>query len=301
MVAPDDPPIDDPILESLARRRNVAAAFAVFFFLIIVVTGALDLTTAVTEDRTFTVGASPRLIVHDRVGGGLRGAIEVHAGADSRLRVEGEVHGTWRVRYRLEQRGDDVVIEVYPRPFLGWLNLLGPARFTVTAPAQTRLDIQSVSAPIEVQGIAGGGSVRTTNGGIHLDGAKGILSAVTTNGAVIATGFDGSATLQTTNGAIDVHGGRGSFDVTTTNGAIVLDAELDSRGRHRAETTNGSVSVRLHGEPSLRVDARTTNGAVLAHRAVAIREQATNSLTGTIGAGEGTLSIHTTNGRIVIE
>jgi hypothetical protein len=305
--APSDPspavePLDvDLTYEALVRRRNLFAAIAAVLLTVIVVTGVLDVATTVHEDRSFVAGASPRLIVRDGVGGGLRGGIEVRAGERGRVQVQGKVHGTWRVHYVLEQRGEDVLIEAHPRAFLGWLSLLGPARFTVTAPAETRLDIESRSAPIEVQGIAGGGTLRTTNGTIRLDGAQGRLSAVTTNGAIDADEFDGSAALQTTNGAIDVRASRGTFNVTTTNGAIVLEAELEPAARHRAETTNGSVTVRLRGEPSLRVDARTTNGVVATSRSLVIRERTAHGLTGTIGAGEGELVLRTTNGKITIE
>src|SRR5574341_1126187 len=147
-VTSDTPPIAerdefDPTYATLIRRRNLFAVLAALCLAIIVGTGVLDVATTVHEDRSFPVGASPRLIVRDGVGGGLRGGIEVRAAGGDRIRVEGKVHGTWRVRYVLEQRGDDVVIEAYPRPLLGWLSLLGPARFVVTAPPQTRLDIES--------------------------------------------------------------------------------------------------------------------------------------------------------------
>lgn len=299
--APDDPLDADLTYEELVWRRNLFAAIAALLLVIVIATGVLDTATSVHEDRTFSVGTTPRLIIHDGVGGGLRGGIEVRAGDAGHIRVEGDVHGTWRVRYALEQRGDDVVIEAQPRFLLGWLSLLGPARFTVTTPAATRLEIKSHSAAIDVQQVAGGGTLQTTNGAIHLDGVKGGLSAVTTNGAINARGFDGTATLRTTNGAIDVREGRGTFDVTTTNGAIMLDAELQPGARHRVETTNGSVTVHLRGEPSLRVSARTTNGAVVANRPITTGEHSSNGLSGTIGTGEGELSLRTTNGRITIE
>jgi len=296
-----DPLDDDPAYAALVWRRNLFAAIAAFLLVIVAVTGVLDVVTTVYEDRSFSAGASPRLIVRDGVGGGLRGGIEVRAADGDRIRVEGKVHGTWRVRYVLEQRGDDVVIEAHPRAFLGWLSLLGPARFTVTAPPKTQLDVESCSAPIQVQRIAGGASLRTTNGPIRLAGVQGHLSASTTNGAIVAAGLDGTVTLQATNGAIDVQGSRGVFAVATTNGAIMLDADLEAGQRHRAETTNGSVTVRLRGEPSLRIDARTTNGAIVTHRAIAAGVRGSDTFEGTIGGGAGELSVRTTNGRIVIE
>jgi len=170
-ISADTPAIPrtaDPVYKSLIWRRNFFGALAAVFLFLSAVTAVLDFTTTVRVNRTFAVGPSPHLIVRYGVGGRLRGGITVHAGDDAHLHVEGKVHGTWRVRYVLEQRGDDVVIEAQPRPFLGWLSVLGPARFAITAPAQTRLDIDSSSAPIEVERIAGGGALRATNGTIRL-------------------------------------------------------------------------------------------------------------------------------------
>ena len=291
----------DPTYQGLRHRRNLFGALAILFLLTLVGTAVLDEVASVDEDTSFTVGPSPGLVVRDGVGGGLRGAIEVSAGAAGRVHLTGKVHGTWRVRYRLEQRGDDVVIDVQPRPFLGWLGLLGPARFAITAPADTRLDVDSRSAPITVAGIRGGGSLRTTNGMIRIDDAGGDLSAWTVNGRVVVAGFEGNAKLETTNGAIDVERSRGAFDLLTTNGAVYLEAELATDARHRAETVNGAVRVRLEGEPSLRVSARTTNGAVVARRPISASQQTPHSLAGVIGAGAGELSLQTTNGSITIE
>jgi Toastrack DUF4097 len=286
---------------ALVRRRNLFGALAAFFLALVLGTAVLDEATSIHEDRSFAVGASPGLVVRDHVGGGLRGGIAVRGADGDRVHVEGKVHGSWRVRYQLEQRGDEVVLEVEPRPFLGWLSLLGPARFAITAPARTRLDVESRSAPIRVQGITGGGKLETTNGGIQIDGAGGRLAAVATNGGIDVDGFAGTAEMRTTNGAIDVRGGSGTFDLTTTNGAISLDAELAPAGRSRAETTNGGIAVRLRGAPSLRVDASTTNGAVDVRRPIEVREQGPSALAGTIGAGTGELWLRTTNGGIAIE
>ena len=152
-----------------------------------------------------------------------------------------------------------------------------------------------------MHGIAGGGSLQTTNGAIRVEDAKGRIAAATSNGTINVAAFDGAAMLQTTNGTIAVRGSRGTFDVATTNGAILLDAELTSGARHRMETTNGSVTVHLRGAPSLRVDARTTNGAIEASAALVAVQRTSNGLVGTIGTGEGALSVRTTNGKITID
>src|ERR1700687_5208751 len=142
-----DPHAPDPVYTALLRRRNLFAVIAVFFLVLTAITAVLDVTTTAREDRSFTVDASPRLVVRNGVGGGLRGGIAVRAAAGDRLRVKGKVHGTWRVRYVLEQRGEDVVIEAQPRPLLGWLSVLRPSRFSITAPTQNTLHHQKRDTP----------------------------------------------------------------------------------------------------------------------------------------------------------
>jgi putative adhesin len=291
----------DPTYEALIRRRNFFGVSAAALLGLAILTGILDATTGVNVDRSFAVGAAPHLIIHDGVSGGLRGNIEVRAGGTERVQVEGKVHGTWRVRYVLEQRGNDVVIDVRPRFLLGWLGFLGPARFVVTAPAGTSLDIDTSRGPITVQGIDGGGTLHTTDGTIRVDGGGGTLSVTTTNGPITAVRFSGAARFQTTNGSIDVQGSSGRFDLTTTNGAIILDAALRDGVPHRAMTTNGAVSVRLRGEPNVRLDARTINGAVRVSRPIVATERTTHAVTGVLGTGDGELVVRTTNGGITIQ
>ena len=292
---------DDPTYNALRRRRNLFGVVAALFLALVIISGLLDEMTSANADRSFVVGAAPRLVIRDGVSGGLRGGITVDAGAGDRIVVQGKVHGTWRVRYTLAQRGDDVVIDVQPRPLLGWLGFLGPARFAVTAPPPTRLEIDTRDAAMQVHGITGGGGLHTDNGSIDLNNAGGLFKVATTNGAITVTRFDGSAELRSTNGRVDVEESRGTFDVRTTNGVIVLDAELRSPGRHQVVSTNGAVTVRLAGQPSLRIDARSTNGAVVAHRPIAAADSTGHALTGAIGAGEAELRVLTTNGRIAIE
>jgi len=291
----------DPLYQRLLRRRNLFASLAILFLVLVVVGGVLDEVTSAHEDRSFQVGAAPRLVIRDAVSGGLRGNIDVRVGRDDRIDVEGKVHGTWRVRYRLEQRGDEVLLDVQPRLWIGWLGLLSPARFLVRAPAGTQVDIETRRAPISVQGLAGGGALRTTDGTVRLDGAGGRLAATTTNGAITARGFHGTADFQTTNGAIDVRGSQGGFNLKTTNGAIDLDAELHAGVPQRLEVTNGAVTVHLRGEPNLRVDARTINGAVSVRRPLVANERAPHAVSGVIGSGDGELLVRSTNGSITIE
>jgi hypothetical protein len=210
----------------LRRRRNLAAASAGVLLAMVVATGVLDAATTAHEDRTFTVGAAPRLVIRDGVGGGLRGGIVVHAGAPGVVHVEGKVHATWRVHYVLEQQGDQVLVEARPGAFLGWLSLLGPARFSVTAPPETRLDVESRSAPIDVQGIDGGGSLATTHGNVRVrlgESPSLRLDVRTTDGTITASRPLTAAEQTPTALVATVGAGAGELRIRTTSGSITVE------------------------------------------------------------------------------
>jgi hypothetical protein len=284
---PDSAPADarpaaDPTYVALRRRRNLFGALALFFLGVMIVTGLLDAATTVREDRSFTVGPSPRLVLRNDVSGGLRGGIEVRAGDADRLNVNGKVHATWRVRYVLEQRGDDVVIDV---------RRAHPRRARSARAGAVRGDRARRHAARR----------RDAPRPDHRAGDRGRRHAALEERRDPPRRRRRPSHRHHHQRRDRRRRSRGTFDLATTNGKIVLDAELEAGERHRVVTTNGEVRVRLRGEPSLRVDARTVNGAVVARRPIEARERAGNALAGTIGSGEGELSLRTTNGAVVIE
>ncbi len=129
---------------------------------------------------------------------------------------------------------------------------------------------------------------------------KGDFRGDTSNGALDIDGIEGSAELRTSNGAIDVRNAVGEVDLQTSNGIISFEGELTAGGSNRMVTTNGRVDVELRGSPSISMDASTSNGEINITLPITTSLVEKNHIVGTIGGGEATLYIRTSNGDVTI-
>lgn len=120
----------------------------------------------------------------------------------------------------------------------------------------------------------------------------------TSNGHIRTVDGAGPARLHTSNGAIHVEDLRGPLTVETSNGALDLSF-TDLSGDLRANTSNGSITVRLPSEPNARFSARTSNGSIHSDFDVRVQGQISrNHLDGTLGRGDGSIELNTSNGQI---
>ena len=108
--------------------------------------------------------------------------------------------------------------------------------------------------------------------------------------------------MRTSNGRIVVEEARGSLDADTSNGSIHFEGELESGSNNRFKTSNGGINVRLLGEPSVKLDASTSNGSIKCERPITTQGiSGKNRLEGTIGNGDASLVVQTSNGSITVE
>ena len=250
-----------------------------------------------TQSDDFTVGPSPSLKVET-----LAGRIEVTAGSDNVISVRAELRDIRRINYEAVQSGNEVIVTA--EKVGKWWFPAGntKADIYVTVPANTELRLETTDGAIEVRGTTAGGILQTSNGAIVLEDVKGDFDASTTNGAVDIDTIDGTALIKTSNGRVTVQEGRGAFSLKTTNGNVTFSGELTPGGSSRLVTTNGRIEIELTGTPSVSIDASTSNGEVK-HPDVPILTTIakTSHVVGTIGSGEASLYIETTNGDVIIE
>lgn len=124
----------------------------------------------------------------------------------------------------------------------------------------------------------------------------------TVNAAINVNGVQGGTELETVNGSIDVTGAAGSFEASTVNGSI--DAQLANvpAGKLSAETVNGRIRLALPATLRANVDISTVNGKITTDIPVTTREISKRSVRGAInGGGAVDLSISTVNGSVTIE
>ena len=104
------------------------------------------------------------------------------------------------------------------------------------------------------------------------------------------------------NGALDVVGTAGDVWATLTNGRVEASVRVPPGGAVRLTTINGEIVLHLPQDTSAVFSAQVGNGVITLTNLVLREEVRTSgSLRGTLGAGDGTVSLQATNGAIRVD
>jgi len=189
----------------------------------------------------------------------------------------------------------------------GLLKWLRPQRHaatvTVSVPRKCRAQVGVVSAAAVMSGISARASVKSVSGGITLDGVTGDVDANTVSGAVEAQGINGKLNFSTVSGDLTLADGwLERLDVNGVSGDVTADLDLDPLGGMQVTTVSGEVMVRLPAEADARVNLHSVSGDVRSEFAELRRSSApaSRSVSGSLGAGSGHVSVTTMSGRVML-
>lgn len=153
--------------------------------------------------------------------------------------------------------------------------------YRITVPSTLRVDVVNTNGNVDVFSVTSNVSVVNTNGNVELDDITGNASVTLTNGNVELDNLVGSATA------------------ITTNGNVVGDVTLPLNGTLSLQTTNGTAQLVVPQNTSADVTASLANGQIsVTNLTFSNLVQTPTSLTGTLGAGEGMISLMTVNGDV---
>ena len=247
------------------------------------------------------------------------GSVEVRGWSRNQVEVTGEL-GSGVEELIFERDGNEVIVKVkLPRRSMR----SGSAELVINVPAASSLQIDTVSADIDVSDVQGeqrlqsvSGDITTSVFGSEIDAesVSGDIEVAGDNqsiearlhsvsGDVIAENLSGDLRSETVNGEINViDGSFQRISGETVNGEIVFRIGLLDGGRLDAETVNGTVDVEFEGEVSARFDIETFNGSIrncFGPESVRTSKYAPGrELKFTEGGGEGRVTINTLNGSI---
>ena len=189
----------------------------------------------------------------------------------------------------------------------GLLKWLRPQRHaatvTVSVPRKCRAQVGVVSATAVMSGMSARASVKSVSGGITLDGVTGDVDANTVSGAVEAQGINGKLNFNTVSGDLTLADGwLERLDVNGVSGDVTADLDLDPLGGMQVTTVSGEVMLRLPAEADARVNLHSVSGDVRSEFAELIRSSApaSRSVSGSLGAGSGQVSVTTMSGRVML-
>jgi DUF4097 and DUF4098 domain-containing protein YvlB len=172
----------------------------------------------------------------------LKGRIQVRAWDRNEVRVTGTLGDGVE---KLVVDGDEGDLEVrveYPKRMSGWRDdRTGPTDLLLQVPLQANLDIESVSADIDVDGVA-----------------PEDLDVDTVSGNVLIAAAPRSANIDSVSGDLTLTLNSREAKTESVSGDIVLKGRLD--GEVHAETVSGDISIDSRGERVRRLSTGTVSG-----------------------------------------
>jgi hypothetical protein len=189
----------------------------------------------------------------------------------------------------------------------GLLKWLRPQRHaatvTVSVPRQTPAQVGVVNAAAVVSGIGARTSVKSVSGGITLDGVAGEVDANTVSAPLEAQGINGRLNFSTVSGDLTLADGwLERLDANAVSGDVTADVDLDPLGGVNVTTVSGEVVLRLPAEADAQVNLHSVSGDVRSEFAELRRSSApaSRSVSGSLGAGSGHVSVTTMSGRVML-
>lgn len=176
----------------------------------------------------------------------LKGRIQVRAWDREEVRIEGSLG---KGVERLVVQGDRERLEVrtrYPRNNRN----TEPSILLLTVPRRAELDIESVAADIDVEGVAA---------------AK--LAIQSVSGDVVVAAAPRKLDAETVSGTLRITVNSAEVDLGSVSGDVVLRGRLP--GKVSAETVSGAIDVANNGERVRALKATTVSGDARVHSALA--------------------------------
>ena len=187
---------------------------------------------------------------------------------------------------------------------LKWLRPQRPsASVTVTVPRTCPTQLGVVSASAVMSGINAGASVKSVSGEITLDGVTGDVDANTVSATLEAQGINGKLNFNTVSGDLTLADGwLERLDANAVSGDVTADIDLDPLGGMHVTTVSGEVTLRLQAEADARVHLHSMSGDVRSEFAQLrqLSAPASHTVSGSLGAGSGHVSVTTMSGRVML-
>jgi len=206
-------------------------------------------------DRSLPTGATPSIEISN-----VQGRVTVAAWDQQVVKVTGTIEND---QTEFEFSGDQrhVVIKVR-RESNKVHHSKDDAILDIKVPAGASLDINTVSADIDVQGVRGEQRLEAVSGEITTAAYDEQLDVRTISGDAVINGTGGKARIdvQSVSGGVTVRGVDGEVEAQSVSGNVELD--LGTVTRLSLETVSGNLKASLTLASDARLDAESVSGHV---------------------------------------
>jgi hypothetical protein len=166
---------------------------------------------------------------------------------------------------------------------------IGESEIEVKIPRGSRLEVQTVSADIDLTQFDGEAELHTVSGEILLDSAPRGLELSTVSGGIRCTCKE------------TLLGG----EFKTVSGDIDVAADFDSRGRFKFSTVSGDIALRMRRSTPADISASSFSGSITNELGPSAQRTSkylpSMELSFALGGGGARLSLQTVSGRISLK
>lgn len=187
------------------------------------------------------------------------GSIEVRGWDNNQVVVTGRI-GDDVESFTAEGGGNRIVIEVEVEQRGRWGGRDIDAHLEIKVPRGARLEIETVSASIEVEEFDGRIEAESVSGGIELSGAPATADLESVSGGIRVRGKNTRTLAETVSGSIRLDGVSDRVEASTVSGRIEVDAGQIERGD--LESVSGTVELECSLARGARLDVSSHSGNV---------------------------------------
>lgn len=260
----------------------------------------MDQSEAVIEEQ-FPVGGTPALSL-----GTVSGRVSIERSNESNIRIRARKHGrrhaVENTRIEFSREGDAVTVRTKSESRGIWgRNPVCAVDFEISVPRGCSVQVETVSADVDIHGIGGSVEVHTVSGRVSLDTAAESISIATISGEVAGHTLNGMLRLTSVSG--DTHitdSNLTGFEVESVSGHVQLETALSSTGRYRSSSVSGGLKLRLPDGTGTTVHLSSVSGRIHSELPSAIEQRGFGKWQATINGGGTELHLNSVSGSVTI-
>lgn len=308
--------MNDRTVKPFDGSPNMNRISAVFLTLLLAVPAVSATASAIDESRP----AQPD--VHVRIEN-VVGRVAIEVGDEERVELTGSLGSGNKLQFDGDRKR--LSIKVEPEDGGGWgrRGSAGAAELLVRVPRGARIEVKTVSAKVELDGVAGSqaeietvsGSIRyqgdaervhlkSVSGSIDGAGAGRIWTVGSVSGRIRLPQSAGELRLETVSGSVEFNFSRASrVRAETVSGRIVATGALDEGGEVAMQSVSGAIELNLTGAVDAHIQGKTFSGAIRSAFGTPQRSGigGGHQLDERVGSGRGEIRLESFSGRITIQ
>ena len=214
--------------------RHFTSIASLFFAPLLAVSAAAGAATPI--DQTRPLNAQGRIDIEN-----IKGRIQVRAWERNEVKISGTL-GDGVEKLVVEGDSEHLVVKVQYPSSSGWGgSKSGPTDLQLNVPVRAELDIDSVSADVDVSGVA-----------------SSKLSIDSVSGGVLLAAAPKEVDVESVSGDLRLTVNSGDVQAQTVSGDILLRGRMN--GQIKTETVSGDIDVAVNGERVREFSSSTVSG-----------------------------------------